>query len=120
VIVSQEKRVIVGAYGHQRYTQGNALGYRLLQIVMDDDDREIIALGTREACSELQLLTFSVSNIKDVPNIKCGKKLADMTPQSKYVATVSSVTSSSIKQRYLLLAVWEDLIVRVARVNLDA
>jgi 3-polyprenyl-4-hydroxybenzoate decarboxylase len=116
VIVSQEKRVIVGAYGHQ----GNALGYRLLQIVMDDDDREIIALGTREACSELQLLTFSVSNIKDVPNIKRGKKLADMTPQSKYVATVSSVTSSSIKQRYLLLAVWEDLIVRVARVNLDA
>jgi hypothetical protein len=117
--VSQEKRVIIGAYGHQRYIQGNALGYRLLQIVMDDDDREIIALGTREARNELQLLTFSASNTKDVLHIKRGKKLAGMTHQSKYVAAVSTVMSSSIKQRYLLLAILEGLIVRIARVDLD-
>lgn len=118
-VVSQEKRVIIRAWNLQRYTQSNARGYRLLQILLDHDDREILAFGTREAHNELQLLTLPTANARDDLEIKSGRKLPAMTHQSKFVAAITTTSTGSLTQRHLLIAILEGLTVRIARVGLD-
>jgi hypothetical protein len=118
-MLSEEKRVIIRAWNLQRYTQSNARGYRLLQILLDHDDRHILAFGTREAHNDLQLLTFPVSNTKEELSIKSGVKLTGMTYHSRFVAAINSTSTGSITQRHMLIAIMEGSTVRIARQNLD-
>ena len=118
-IVSQEKRVIIRAWELKRYTQSNARGYRLLQMLLDHDDREALAFGTREAHNELQLLTFPVANPREELKIDPGRKLPGMTHQSKFVAAINTASAGSLTQRHLLIAIMEGLTIRILRVGLS-
>lgn len=115
-IVSQEKRVIIRAWEQRRYTQSNARGHRLLQLLVDQDDRDVLAFGTREAHNELQLLTFSATDSRDELKTTAGRKLPGMTHQSKFVPAINITMIGSLAQRYLLAAVMEGLTIRIVRV----
>jgi hypothetical protein len=118
-IVSQEKRVITRVWELQSYTQSNARGHRLLQILLDEDDREVLAFGTREAHNELQLLTFPAKDTKDELKIKPGRSLTGMTHQSKFVPVINTTMVGAVPQRQILIAVMEGAKVRIVRADLD-
>jgi hypothetical protein len=119
-IVSQEKRVIIRAWELGRYTQSNARGHRLLRILLDQDDREVMAFGTREAHNELQLLTFPATDTRDELKIKFRTSLTGMTHQSKFLPAINTTMTGSLTQRQLLIAVMEGSTVRIVRVALDS
>jgi len=117
--VSEEKRVIVRAWELNRYTQSNARGYRLLQILLNPEDQEVLAFGTREANNELQLLTFPVANAREELKIKPERKLEGMTHQSRFVAAINTHSKGSLAQRNLLIAVVEGPAIRIVRIGLN-
>jgi hypothetical protein len=119
-VVSEERRVITRAWELGCFTQSTARGYRLLQILLDHDDREVLAFGTREAHNELQLLQFPAANTGEDLKIKSGKKLPGMTHQSRFASAITSTSTSSLIQRYLLIAILEGPTVRIVRVSLDS
>jgi hypothetical protein len=119
VVVSQEKRVVIRAWEFERYTQSNARGFRLLKILMNKGDHEILAFGTREAHNELQVLTFLTTETRDELKIKSGKKLPGMTHQSKFVPCINTSLTGILAQRHLLIAVMEGFAVRIVRVDFD-
>ncbi|KAH4966662.1 hypothetical protein HBI56_087650 [Parastagonospora nodorum] len=119
IVVSQEKRVVIRAWEFERYTQSNARGFRLLKILMNKDDHETLAFGTREAHNELQLLTFLTAETRDELKIKSGKKLPGMTHQSKFVPCINTSLTGTLAQRHLLIAVMEGFAVRIVRVDFD-
>jgi hypothetical protein len=118
IIVSQEKRVIVRAWEHGRYTQSNARGHRLLRVLLDNSDHEALAFGTREAHNELQLFMFRTTDTGTELKFKSARKLPDMTHQSKFVAAIKTSALGSIAQRHLLIAVMEGFAVRILCVDL--
>jgi hypothetical protein len=118
-IVSQEKRVISRAWKLEHYTQSNARGHRVLRILLDQDDREVLAFGTREAHNELQLLTFAATAPSDELKIRPGKALTTMTHQSKFVPALNTTKVGPLAQRQLLIAVLENSRVRIVRIGLS-
>jgi hypothetical protein len=120
VIVSQEKRVIVRAWELGLYTQSNARGHRLLKILIDKNDHEVLAFGTREAHNELHLLTFPATDTRDELKIKPGRKLPGMTHQSKFVPAINTSLTGSSTRRHLLIAVMDGFAVRIVRVDLGS
>jgi hypothetical protein len=118
-LVSQEKKFITRALAPKTYTQRHARGYRLLQILLDTTDQVVLALGTREANNDLHLLTFPAADVTDELKITLGKRLHGMTHQSRFVAAVNTISTGSLPQRHLLLAVMEGTTIRVVRVALD-
>jgi hypothetical protein len=119
-IVSQEKRVIIRAWELDRYTQSNARGHRLLRILLDQDDREVLAFGTREAHNELQLLTFAATDTKDEVKIQSRRSLMGMTHQTKFVPAINTTTTGPLSQHQLLIAVLENSRVRILRIALNS
>lgn len=117
--MSQEKRVIVRALELDRFKQSNARGYRLLRILLDHDDREVLAFGTREAHNELQLLNLPSTNLKEDLYIQPGRKMPGMTHQSKFVAAIAATSLGSLMQRHLFVAVMESNTVRIVRIGLN-
>jgi hypothetical protein len=120
VVVSEEKRVIIRTWGLEGITQSNARGYRVLQILLDQDDREIKAFGTREAHNGLQLLSFPAANTREDLKLKPGKKLPGMTHQSKFVSAITSTSTDPLKQRHLLIAISEGISIRLVHVGLNS
>ncbi|KAF2027483.1 kinase-like protein [Setomelanomma holmii] len=117
-ILSQEKRVLIRAWNLGRYAQSSARGYRLLQILLDQDDQQILAFGTREAHNDLQLLTFPATNTKEEIDIKAGVKLQGMTYHSRFVASTNTTSTGSITRRSMLIAILEGSTIRIARHDL--
>lgn len=117
--VSEENIVIIRVWETKRYTQSIAKGYRLLHILLDQDDREVLAFGTRQAHNELQLLTFSTANTSEELDVKHKKKLPNMTHQSKFIAVITNTTRGSLTERHLLIAIMEGLSVRIVCITLS-
>ncbi|KAH8702724.1 kinase-like domain-containing protein [Phaeosphaeriaceae sp. PMI808] len=117
-LVSQENRVIIRAWGLERYSQSTARGYRILQILLDQQDQDVLAFGTRQAHNELQLLTFPAANTRDELDIKHERKLPGMTYQSKFVAAITSTSKGPLTERLLLIAIMEGSCLRIVRIGL--
>lgn len=123
-LVSQEKRLISRDLNPKRTTQKPAGGFRLLQILLDPEDQEIFAFGTKEANSNLQLLAIPASDDKPDLTIAIAKKeiaekLKGMTHQSRFIAAINTRPTGAGPQRHLLLAVMEGSTIRIVRVKLD-
>jgi hypothetical protein len=118
-LVSQEKRVIFRARDLKGYTQSDARDLRLLHILLDEGDQQVLAFGTREAHNTLQLFSFPATATNDDLNITSIQRLPDMTHQSKFVSATCTSSSSFSAQRHLLIAVVEGKIVRIVRVGLN-
>jgi hypothetical protein len=118
-LLSQEKQVIFRACDLKGYTQNNAEGHRLLHILIDEDDRQVLAFGTREAHNVLQLFSFPATVTNNDLNLAPIQKLPDMTHQSKFASAIYSSSTGPLKQRDLLIAVMEGRIVRIVRVGLN-
>jgi hypothetical protein len=117
-LLSQEKKVITRAWGLKKFTQSNARGFRLLQILLDPEDQDVLAFGTREANNDLHLLTFPTADARDELKIKIEKKLKGMTHQSRFIAAVNTTSTGTLPQRNLLLAIMEGMTIRIVRVGL--
>jgi hypothetical protein len=111
--------VIFRACDLKGYTQSDAKGYRLLHLLLNEDDRQVLAFGTREAHNALQLFSFPTMVANDDLDITPVQKLSDMTHQSKFVPAIYSSSTGSLPQRDLLIAVMEGRIVRIVRVGLN-
>jgi hypothetical protein len=118
-LLSQEKQVIFRACDLKGYTQNEAKGHRLLHILQDEDDEQVLAFGTREAHNVLQLFRFPTMVTNDDLDITPVQKLPDMTHQSKFVPVIYSSSTGSLQERDLLIAVMEGNIVRIVRVGLN-
>jgi hypothetical protein len=119
-LLSQEKQVIFRACDLRGYTQNDAKGHRLLHLLLDEGDRQVLAFGTREAHNVLQLFSFATMVTNDDLDISPVQKLPDMTHQSKFVPAIYSASTGSLPQRDLLIAVMEGRIVRIVRVGLNS
>jgi hypothetical protein len=117
-LVSQEKKVITRAWELKKFTQSNARGFRLLQILLDPEDQDVLAFGTKEANNDLHLLTFPAAESRDDLKIKIEKKLKGMTHQSRFIAAVNTTSTGTLPQRNLLLAIMEGMTIRIVRVGL--
>jgi len=118
-LLSQEKKVINRAWDLKKLTQSNARGFRLLQMLLDPEDQEVLAFGTKEANNDLQLLTFSAADARDELKIQVERKLKGMTHQSRFIAAVNTTLTGTLPQRHLLLAVMEGNTIRIVRVGLN-
>ncbi|KAH7067359.1 kinase-like domain-containing protein [Paraphoma chrysanthemicola] len=119
VMLSEEKRVIVRAWNLQRYSQSNARGYRLLHILVDQDDQQILAFGTREAHNDLHLLSIPASNMREEINLRPGHKLPGLTYHSRFVAAINTTSASATTRRCVLIAALEGATIRLVRHPLD-
>lgn len=119
VMLSEEKRVIVRAWDLQRYLQSNARGYRLLHILVDQDDQQILAFGTREAHNDLHLLSIPASNMREELNLKPGPRLPGLNYHSRFVAAVNTTSAGTITRRCVLIVALEGATIRIVRHPLD-
>jgi hypothetical protein len=117
-LVSQEKRVIFRARNLKGYTQSDARGLRLLHILLDESDQQILAFGTREAHNALQLFSFPATATNDDLNIISMQMLPTLTHQSQFVPAIYTSSPNFLAQRHLLIAVVEGRMVRIVRVGL--
>jgi hypothetical protein len=118
-LISQEKRVIVRDCNLRGYTQSDAQDLRLLDILLDDSDQQLLAFGTIQANNALQLFSFPAKVTNDYLNVTSAQKLPDMTHQSKFVSALYTSSRGSLAQRDLMIAVMEGRMIRIVRVGLN-
>jgi hypothetical protein len=116
-LLSQEKQMISRAFNLKGFIQSNAQNLRLLHILLDESDQQVLAFGTREAHNALQLFSFPATVTNSDINITAVQKLPDMTHQSKFMAAIYAFSSGSLAQRDLLIAVMEGRTVRIVRAS---
>jgi hypothetical protein len=121
-LVSQEKRVIFRARNLKGYTQSDVRGLRLFHVLLDENDRQVLAFGTREAHHALQVFSFPATARNVDLNIISIQWLPDMNHQSHFASAIYTPSSlpNPPTQRYLLIAVMEGETVRIVRVGLSS
>ncbi|KAH7401701.1 kinase-like domain-containing protein [Pyrenochaeta sp. MPI-SDFR-AT-0127] len=120
LVVSQEKRVVVRSWVYDRFTQSKARGYRLTKVILEDDDRRVIAFGIHEANNNLRLLSFPAPSDGRNLEIIDVAKLPRMTPRSKFSASLCSPSGIAKLQPYVWIANIEGHSVRMIPVCRDA
>lgn len=76
------------SWAPNRFTENKAWGYRLVKIIADENDTNFFCFGTREANNNLHLLSFSATPSGDKLKMSKIAKLPNMTPQSKFSASL--------------------------------
>jgi hypothetical protein len=105
-ILSQEKVLITHSWlvepEESTREPSTMAGYRLLKIMMSDDDNAIICLGTRETRSELWLFTILIGHPRNKLEIRNAVKLPGLTYHNKVSMTL--VQSDDQDQMTILVA----------------
>ena len=119
-VISQEKRVISRAWDPKVFKQSRVQSCRLMKILMDNTDRNILAIGTKQANEELQLFTFPTSTTQEEFQPDGVASLPGMKYGSKFAAAFASQLTQSRERRYVLVSSIDDNAIRVIRTYLDA
>lgn len=118
-VISEEKIVSTRALEFDRFSQSKARGHRLLQVMLEEDDQNVLAFGTRDGHNELRLFTFSATDPRDEVKLSIGRRLPSLTLGSKFAPALTTISSGEQAQRHIILAVIEDKVIRIVRVDLD-
>ncbi|KAF9692027.1 hypothetical protein EKO04_009935 [Ascochyta lentis] len=118
-IASQKNAIITHTWTANSFHQSLARGYHILHLLVDIDDRTLLAFGVDQTHNLLHLLTITGTKTQEEASIKTLAILPGVTQRNIASAAVTLPSPGNQTRRFVLITTIVNGSVRLFRILLD-